>query len=107
MPKDRTAEVARARSALIVAATRRSLLTYAELGQALDMGQPGTRNPALAHQLNKILDKLAEDCTEREEPVLAALVVNMKTGLPGAGWTAGSTEWHALVRQIFDHWRPV
>ena len=107
MPKDRTSEVARARSALIVAATRRSLLTYGELGQALDMGELGTRNPALSHQLNKILDELSEDCKKRDEPVLAALVVNMRTGLPGPGWVSGTTDWHAQVRRVFDHWRPV
>lgn len=101
-PKDRRFEVAQARAALVVAAMRRSLLTYGELGRAIGVGGVGLRN-----EMRLILDDLSDDCQSRGEPSLAALVVNKDTGEPGAGWTNGpDTTWQQEVRLCFRHWPP-
>lgn len=97
--KDRTSLVQQARSALIVAALRRSILTYAELGAAI-----GMKGVELRNEMRHVLDDLSADCRERGEPVLAALVVNQQTGAPGSGWEDGKTPWHAEVQSVFRHW---
>jgi hypothetical protein len=100
MPKkDRSLEVARARSALIIAAKRRTILTYAELGEALDESGVYLRN-----QLRHVLDDLSADCDERGEPSLAALVVKKNELKPGAGWSDGSVGWAVEVQKVFKHW---
>jgi hypothetical protein len=102
MSNDQHSEwVAQARAALIIAAMRRSLLTYGELGDAL-----GMEGVALRNQLRHVLDAVAKTCFARGEPSLAALVVNKESGQPGAGWQNGSVPWHTEVRRVFQHWPP-
>ncbi|MGN7132059.1 hypothetical protein ACTHQY_02175 [Rhodococcoides corynebacterioides] len=98
MAKDWEPDVLRARAALIVAALRRTLLTYGELGAAIDV-----QGIALRNQARHILDHLSTQNEERGEPSLAALVVNSQTGKPGAGWTDGALDWHTEVRRVFDY----
>lgn len=97
--KDRTDIVRQARSALIVSAMRRSILTYGELGRALGMDGVALRN-----EMRHVLDDLSEDCSSRGEPSLAALVVNQRSGAPGQGWEDGSVPWHAEVQAVFRRW---
>ena len=87
-------EVLRARAALVVAALRKSILTYRELGVAI-----GMEGVALRNQLPRVLEHLSTDCYEHGEPSLAALVVNATSGEPGKGWTG---PWHSTVRAVFD-----
>jgi hypothetical protein len=94
--------VALARAALIVAAMRRSLVTYGELGRAIGMSGVDLRN-----NMNRVLDDLSQACDDAGEPSLAALVVNQETGVPGAGWTNGSMSWAGEVRAVYRHWKPV
>ncbi|MEU5962002.1 hypothetical protein ABZ777_12435 [Micromonospora parva] len=88
-----------ARAALIVAAMRKSLLTYGELGQAIGMAGIDLRN-----QMRHVLAQVAEECIATGEPSLPALVVNATTGQPGAGWVDGAVSWHAEVQKLFRHW---
>ncbi len=97
--KDRTVIVGQARAALIMAAMRRSVVTYAELGACL-----GLDGVALRNEMRFVLDELSLDCHARKEPVLAALVVNQRTGEPGRGWEDGEVPWHAEIQTIFRHW---
>lgn len=97
--KDRTEIVQRARAALIVAAMRRSIVTYKELGKAL-----GLEGIQLRNEMRHILDELSADCDARGEKSLAALVVNQTTGAPGQGWKDGDRPWHAEVQAVFRHW---
>lgn len=97
--KDRTEVVQRARAALIVAAMRRSIVTYKELGKAL-----GIDGIALRNELRHVLDDLSDDCIARGERSLAALVVNQRTGAPGQGWQDGDRPWHAEVQAVFRQW---
>jgi hypothetical protein len=92
---------AQARAALIIAAMRRSILTYGELGTAL-----GIEGVALRNQLRHVLDDVSKMCFKNNEPSLAALVVNQESGQPGAGWQDGSRPWHTEVRRVFQHWPP-
>lgn len=101
MAVDRGDVVRQARAALIVAAMRRTLLTYGELGKAI-----GIEGVALRNEMRHVLDDLAEACKSAGEPVLSALVVNAESGEPGAGWTDGARPWHAEVQLIFRHWPP-
>ena len=97
--KDRSAIVQQARAALIVAAMRRSIVTYGELGKAL-----GIDGVALRNEMRHVLDDLSDDCIARGEPSLAALVVNQRTGAPGQGWDDGRVPWHAEVQAVFRRW---
>ncbi|WP_328472259.1 hypothetical protein OHA21_09395 [Actinoplanes sp. NBC_00393] len=106
MPNEKPSEqragwVAQARAALIIAAMRRTLVTYGELGTAL-----GIEGVALRNHMRHVLDEVARDCATNKEPSLAALVVNQETGQPGAGWQDGSVPWHTEVRAVFRHWPP-
>jgi len=102
MPSEQHHEwVIQARAALIVAAMRRTVLTYDELGAAL-----GMEGVALRNHLRHVLDDVSEVCTKRGEASLAALVVNQQTGQPGAGWANGNVEWHVEVRKVFNDWPP-
>lgn len=103
MSKPREAFVAEARAALVVAAMRRTLLTYEELGRAIGIGGVG-----LSHQMRYILDDLSNQCHVANEPSLSALVVNKRNGKPGPGWVDGDDHpWYTEVRRIYAHWRPV
>lgn len=97
--KDRTDIVRQARAALIVAAMRRSIVTYGELGKAL-----GIDGVALRNEMRHVLDDLSDDCIARGEPSLAALVVNQRSGAPGQGWQDGAVPWHAEVQAVFRRW---
>lgn len=94
MAKDWTHDVEKARAALVIAATRKSILTYGELGAAIGMTGVNLRN-----QMRHVLDRLSEDCDEYHEPSLAALVVKAESGEPGSGWEG---PWSATVRNVFD-----
>ena len=91
----------RARSALVMAAMRRSIVTYKELGMAIGMSGIDLRN-----QMRRILDDVSEVCIANNEPVLAALVVNSTTGKPGSGWSDGEVPWYEEVQQVFKKWTP-
>ena len=54
---------AQARAALIIAAMRRSILTYGELGTAL-----GIEGVALRNQLRHVLDDVSKMCFKNNEP---------------------------------------
>jgi len=97
--KNRDDIVRQAKAALIIAAMRRSILTYGELGKAL-----GIDGVALRNEMRHVLDDLSDDCTARDEPSLAALVVNQRSGAPGQGWRDGTVPWHAEVRAVFRRW---
>lgn len=97
--KDRTAEVAQARAALIMAAMRRTIVTYGELGKAI-----GIEGVGVFYELRHVLDDLSDDCINRGEPSLAALIVNKDTGAPGSGWTDGARPWHTEVQKVFQYW---
>src|SRR6266545_3369166 len=71
--------VTRLRSALIVASQRRSTLTYGEASAAIDEIYP-------ARGLGRALDLLSQDCIERKEPSLTALVVQSTSGAVGGGF---------------------
>src|SRR4051794_24780498 len=71
--------VLRMRSALIVAAKRRSTLTYSEVAAAID-------NLFSQRNLTKALDLLAYDCVKRGEPSLASLVVTKLDGETSTGY---------------------
>ncbi len=97
--KDRSIEVARARSALIIAAKRRTILTYGELGEALDESGIYLRN-----QLRHVHIDLSKDCETRGEPSLAALVVKKEVLKPGSGWRDGADGSAVEVQKAFKHW---
>jgi hypothetical protein len=95
----RNEQVGQARAALIMAAMRRSIVTYGELGRAIGMQGVDLRN-----QMRHVLDEVSERCVAAGEPSLAALVVNATTGEPGAGWRDGAVPWHSELQQAFKHW---
>jgi hypothetical protein len=80
--------VSRLRSATIVAAQRRSTLTYSDAEAAIDSLYP-------ARGLAPVLDLLSHDCIARGEPALAALVVRKDTGQVGDGFMGDA----ALARE--------
>lgn len=71
--------VMRMRAALIIAAQRRSTVTYQELSTAID-------GLFVRQALGRPLDLLSEDCVRRGEPSLAALVVKNSTGRVGSAF---------------------
>lgn len=91
-----------ARPALITACMRRSTMTYGELGRAIDLNP---RLPINQH-INRVLDRVSQDCIARDEPSLAVLVVNEKSGQPGPGFRKGKDEWFTETRRCFDRWKP-
>ncbi len=99
MSEQRQLQVQMARAALILAARRRTLVTYKELGLAI--GMSGVELP---HHMKHVLNDLSNDCLARGEHSLAALVVNQETGAPGAGFDEGDHPWHAEVAKCFKHW---
>jgi hypothetical protein len=93
---------AKARPALITASMRRSTMTYGELARAIDLDP----DVPLPHHINRVLDAVSQDCLAREEPSLAVLVVNERSGEPGKGFRAGADPWHTETRRCFDRWQP-
>src|SRR5450830_1929412 len=90
----------RARSALITAAMRRTLLTYKELGQAIGLAG----DLPLPHHINRVLDAVSKRCIDHDEPSLADLVVSKDMGEPGSGFTKGALEWHTEAQRCFRFW---
>ncbi|MGR6320777.1 hypothetical protein Q2K19_21890 [Micromonospora soli] len=95
----RDQQVLQARGGLIMAARRRSLVTYKALGLAI-----GISDVALSHHMRHVLDDLSDLCIEAGEPSLAALVVNSESGAPGKGFEEGDVPWHTTVQEIFRYW---
>jgi hypothetical protein len=88
-----------ARAALILAARRRSLVTYKELGLAI-----GMTGVSLSSHMGRVLDELSDICIEAGEPSLAALVVRSDSGAPGKGFDDGGVPWHTEVQGVFRYW---
>jgi hypothetical protein len=76
----------RARAALIMAAMRRSIVTYKELATTIDLPP----HLPLPHHINRVLRLVAEDCISRGEPSLAVIVV--ANALPASQAQASSLE---------------
>jgi hypothetical protein len=89
--------VARLRSATIVAALRRSTLTYMEAERAIDLLYP-------ARGLGAALDLLSYDCIKRGEPSLAALVVRKDSGEVGHGFIGGAAAAAAEREKCYGSW---
>ncbi len=97
--ENRDVLVLQARAALIMAALRRSIVTYKELGFAI-----GLKDIELRNEMRHVLDQLANECYNVGEPPMRALVVNAQTGAPGAGWHGNGEPWHADVQRVFRYW---
>jgi hypothetical protein len=87
--------VTRLRSATIVAAQRRSTLTYGEAEVVLD-------RLYIARGLGPALDLLSYDCERRGEPSLAALVVRSDSGEVGDGFVGDAD---AGREDCYRHWK--
>ncbi|RSN31352.1 hypothetical protein DMC61_14480 [Amycolatopsis sp. WAC 04169] len=96
---NRDALVLQARAALVMAALRRSIVTYKELGLAI-----GLKDIELRNEMPRVLEQLANDCHNAKEPPMTALVVNSQSGAPGAGWHGNGEPWHTDVQRVFRHW---
>lgn len=97
--ENRDTLVLQARAALIMAALRRSIVTYKELGFAI-----GLKDIELRNVMPRVLEQLAEHCHNAEEPPMTALVVNSQSGAPGSGWHGNGEPWHADVQRVFRYW---
>ena len=97
--ENRSTLVLQARAALIMAALRRSIVTYKELGYAI-----GLKDIELRNEMPRVLEQLAADCAKDGEPPMTALVVSSQTGAPGAGWHGNGEPWHADVQRVFRYW---
>lgn len=97
--ENRDTLVLQARAALIMAALRRSIVTYKELGFAI-----GLKDIELRNEMRLVLEQLAIDCEQAGEPPMTALVVNAQSGAPGAGWHGNGEPWHADVQRVFRYW---
>jgi hypothetical protein len=93
--------VLQARAALIMAALRRSIVTYKELGHAI-----GLKGVELRNVMPHVLERVANHCAAAGEPPLTAVVVNSQTGAPGSGWHGHGEPWHTDVQRVFRHWTP-
>jgi hypothetical protein len=91
----------RARAALLVAAMRRTTVTYGELARAVDLP-----DVPVSHHMKRILDLVSQECLGRREPSLAPLVVNERTGEPGKGYRDEGVDWHTEVRRCYNAWPP-
>ncbi|WP_328450980.1 hypothetical protein [Amycolatopsis sp. NBC_00438] len=96
--ENRDTLVLQARSALIMAALRRSIVTYKELGFAI-----GLKEIQLRNEMPRVLEALAKACYDATEPPLTALVVNTQTGKPGSGRHGDGEPWHADVQRVFRY----
>jgi len=72
----------RLRPALIIAARRRTTLTYHEAGLAID----NEHFDGGMSQTGRALDLISADCEARDEPSLAVLCVRADTGEVGHGF---------------------
>ena len=79
------ASVMAMRAMLIEEAMARATVTYGEVVRDLSL-------PTSPKGLGRLLDLLSEDCTRREEPTLAAIVVTATTGEVGHGYGDGAAQ---------------
>lgn len=91
----------RARAALVLSAMRRTTVTYGELAQAVDLP-----DVPVSHHMKRILDLVSQECIARNEPSLAPLVVNERTGEPGKGYRDAGVDWQTEVRRCYNAWPP-
>jgi hypothetical protein len=84
----------RLRSALIVAAQRRSTLTYQQASDAIDgiFAKQGLGRP---------LDLVSHDCQGRGEPSLSSLVIGKGTGAAGSAYVGDDA---AERERCYQHW---
>ncbi|MEV5650524.1 hypothetical protein AB0L57_19925 [Nocardia sp. NPDC052254] len=90
--------VALARAAVSAIAIAGQTITYGKLATALD-DRFNYRRPGV------ILDLLSLDCIRRDEPSLAALVVQASTGRPGDGYVHGDVPIKKYQRQVQEFWQ--
>lgn len=88
------ATLADMRPLLIEVARSRGTISYSALIKALDL-------PHATNGLGRILDLLSEDCSRRDEPSLAALVVSQSTGEVGEAFWGNPASERKLVYQIW------
>ncbi len=98
MAKDWKDEVARARAALTVAAMRRTLLTYKELGTAIGMSGVELRN-----RLPRVLDALSDECNHAGGAFPRSAGGECRHRQARRGWSDGVRPWHTEVRRVFVH----
>lgn len=84
----------RVRDELIDVAKRRQTITYGELKAAANLSHP-------PNGMGRLLDVISEDCRIRDEPSLAALVVNAETREVGDDYE-GAPE--ADRQHVYDYW---
>jgi hypothetical protein len=99
---DYDALATKTRPALIIAAMRRTPVTYGELGTALGLDDA----VPLSHHLSRVLDIVSKQCIAAREPSLAVLVVAKESGEPGPGFKKGSVPCHQEARQCYRYWPP-
>jgi hypothetical protein len=88
---------ARLRSIGIIAARRRSTITYGEAELAID-------GMYVAQGLGRALDLLSWDCEDRGEPSLACLFVRKDSGQVGYGFAATVDDADAGREECFARW---
>lgn len=95
---DRVEKAQQAYLVLIGMASRRQLMTYAEVADFL-----GYENERGFTYVKNFLWPLAAWCKERNLPILPAIVVNGKDGYPKFdGIYGGPTEWAKELQRVFD-----
>jgi hypothetical protein len=85
----------RTRNFLIDVARKGRTVTYGEVKSELDL-------PYAPNGMGRLLDLLSEDCDRRNEPSLAAIVVNRSTGEVGHDYAGDAFAERELV---YKHWR--
>ncbi len=73
-----------AHAALVLAAHSRSLLTYTGLAQLTGLPSRGNR---LQQTVGQLLGEIGEDEFDAQRPILSALAVDKRTGLPSFGFS--------------------
>ena len=72
-----------AHAALVLAAHSRSFLTYTGIAQLTGLPDTGNR---LQQTVGQLLGEIGEDEYDAKRPILSALVVDKRTGLPSFGF---------------------
>jgi hypothetical protein len=67
---------------LTEAAKERKLVNYSDLSSAIGLS---LMDASGLHALNKLLEEIADHELENGRPLLAAIIVNENTNMPGAG----------------------
>ncbi len=87
-----------ARGILIARARSYSIISYQELADLIGAGIPNGQH------LANVLDLVATECDERDEPGLAVLLACQDSGLPSQKWNV-TPELIAKERvKCYDHW---